>query len=355
MLTFQFLPAKHGDCFLVRWGKPERVMLVDGGPDQIFEKVLRPHLMLLPTQPGKVPTVDVLCLSHVDEDHVIGVMLLLKELARAKRDQLPLPINVRRVWFNSVDDLVDKVQPGLATSVRALAKSAPANSATGASYAQGGDVRSSVAALSLAGNPPFGGSLVAGATCKLDDLDVTVVGPTKQGLANLAKKWQAAVKTNNAQAVTASYKDYSVPNLSSIALHIRHLGRTALLTGDARGDHLIEGLEATKLLVTGANMKVDVFKLPHHGSNQNSPPSLFDRVRADHYVISADGIKHKHPSPETLNWLVESRTKDEIYTIHLTNAIPVAQARLEELRAGRKFNVAVGAPLVEIALPAINK
>src|SRR4249919_4382176 len=40
MLAFEFLPARHGDCFLVRWGDPERIMVVDGGPDEVYERVL---------------------------------------------------------------------------------------------------------------------------------------------------------------------------------------------------------------------------------------------------------------------------------------------------------------------------
>lgn len=349
MLRFQFLPAHHGDCFLVRWGNPERVMLVDGGPDQVYETVLRPYLKSLPNQ-----TVDVLCLSHVDEDHVVGVMQLLRELARAKRDQLALPINVRRVWFNSVDDLVDKVQPGLATSARALVKSAPASTAMPASYAQGSEVRSSIAALGLGGNAPFNGPLITGSKHTLDKLDVTVVAPTNAALDKLVKRWQAAVQAKSAKVLAAAYKDRKVPNLSSIALYLHHAGRTALLTGDARGDHLISGLEATGLLAAGARMHVDVFKLPHHGSKSNAQPSLFDRIRADHYVICADGIRHKHPSTETLNWMVASRDKNDRYTVHLTQAIPAAQGILEKLRGGRKFTIEIGAPRIEIALPAIH-
>ena len=328
MLTFQFLPAHHGDCFLLRWGNPERVMMVDGGPDQVYEKVLRPYLMSLPHQPGIAPTVDVLCLSHVDEDHVVGVMQLLKELVRAKRDHLPLPVAVRRIWFNSVDDLVDTAQPGLATSARALLKAAPAGTAIPASYGQGRDVRSSVAALTLDGNAPFGGYLLAGSKCKLHDLDVTVVGPTAAAVTRLVEKWQAAVIKNNAKALGASYTDRSVPNLSSIALHVHHAGRTALLTGDARGDHLIKGLEATGLLEAGKTMHVDVFKLPHHGSKNNAQRSLFDRIRADHYVICANGIKHKHPSTETLNWMVASRDKDDRIQSTLPMRYPRPKPRL---------------------------
>ncbi len=353
MLAFEFLPAHHGDCFLVSWGAPVRVMVVDGGPDGVYEEVLRPRLMALPHPQGRAPSVDVLCLSHVDDDHVVGVVRLLRELVRARRDQLPLPVDVRRVWFNSVDDLIDGVEPGLAASVRALVQAAPPDAAVSASYGQGRDVRDSVAALALDGNAPFGGSLTVGSVAQLYDLDVTVVAPNTAALVTLVDKWRASVKTKDTKAVAAAYRDRAVPNLSSISLHLRHGGRTALLTGDARGDHLLAGLEAAGLLAPGGTIHVDVFKLPHHGSENNAEPSLFERVRADHYVVSADGIKHAHPSKATLEWLVKSRALDERYTIHLTNHIPAAEATLNQLTAGRKFTVAVGTPRVEITLADI--
>jgi len=94
----------------------------------------------------------------------------------------------------------------------------------------------------------------------------------------------------------------------------------------------------------------DTGRLPHHGSENNAELSLFKWIRADHYVVSADGIKHAHPSEATLEWLVATRGADEHYTIHLTNAIPAAQTKLQKLAAGRSFEVSVGAPKVAIAL-----
>src|SRR5258708_2405507 len=129
MLVLEFLPARHGDCALIRWGMPERVMVVDGGPNGVYEETLGPRLMALPHPQTPTPVVDVLCVSHVDDDHIAGVIRLLQDLARAKQDQLPPPLVLRTVWFNSVDDLIDGVQPGLAASVRALIGAAPPNAA----------------------------------------------------------------------------------------------------------------------------------------------------------------------------------------------------------------------------------
>src|SRR5262252_3492897 len=47
------------------------------------------------------------------------------------------------------------------------------------------------------------------------------------------------------------YSDKSVPNLSSIVCLIEKNGKRVLLTGDARGDKIREGLDNAGLLVDG--------------------------------------------------------------------------------------------------------
>ena len=350
MLKLEFLPARHGDSLLVRWGAPEHIMLVDGGPDQVYEKVLKPYLLALPRPPGIVPTIDALCITHVDEDHIVGIQQLLTETARAKKDQLPLPFDIRRIWFNSVDELLDSIQPGLAAAGEAVVAASRGGGSVAASYAQGRDVRSHIAFLNLTGNSPFGAVVTAGMRSEIEELEVAVVGPTATAIGALVKKWRASVKTKKPDAIGAAFSDRSVPNLSSIAFYLRHRGRDALLTGDARGDHLLSGLELGGLLAPGGFMHVDVFKLPHHGSENNADVSLFQRIRADHYVICADGIKHNHPSVATLEWLVGSRAAEDRYTVHLTHENAPAREKLEALRVGRSFAVAGAAPIVAISL-----
>jgi beta-lactamase superfamily II metal-dependent hydrolase len=149
--------------------------------------------------------------------------------------------------------------------------------------------------------------------------------------------------------------DRSIPNLSSIVLLVGHHGRTALLTGDARGDHVLAGLTDCGLLTDHSPLFVDLLELPHHGSENNVERSFFERVRADHYVVSADGIKHHHPSEQTLRWLVESRGRDDAFSVHRTNRMDFAVAALEDLRHGRSFEISArpaGEPSLGIDLGA---
>jgi len=49
----------------------------------------------------------------------------------------------------------------------------------------------------------------------------------------------------------AAYVDKSVPNLSSLVVLAKAGGKTMLLTGDARGDKILEGLELVGALKKG--------------------------------------------------------------------------------------------------------
>ena len=108
-------------------------------------------------------------------------------------------------------------------------------------------------------------------------LNFTVVGPMKDDVEALHKKHEKWLKDLEKKGKTppeqalAAYVDPSVPNLSSLVLLAEADGKTMLLTGDARGDKILEGLELTGLLEQGddSTLHVDLLKVPHHGSANN--------------------------------------------------------------------------------------
>jgi hypothetical protein len=149
-------------------------------------------------------------------------------------------------------------------------------------------------------------------------LTFTVLSPTMERLEALQKEWEKVIKTLPAArtAEIAAFVDRSATNLSSIVVLAECGGRRMLLTGDARGDHILEGLDRAGLMTDG-KIHVDLFKLPHHGSNRNSAPEFFQRITADYYVISADG-ENENPDAEIFEWISKARGADK-YTIYLTN------------------------------------
>ena len=131
--------------------------------------------------------------------------------------------------------------------------------------------------------------------------------------------------------ITASSKemDDSVTNLSTLAFLMTHPSGTALFSGDALEDDLLDGLEQIGFFDIppgGSPPRVDVLKLPHHGSNSaanedklaNGISGLIERVPAAHYIVSADG-QNTNPSHSTLDRIVQANL-DTPCTVWLPSA-----------------------------------
>ena len=93
-----------------------------------------------------------------------------------------------------------------------------------------------------------------------------------------------------------------------------------LLTGDARGDVLLESLELAGLMSHG-RCHVDLLKVQHHCSSHSTTQDFFERVTADRYVISGNG-KHDIPHAAALGWLSAARTRQP-YDVYLTNRVGI--------------------------------
>lgn len=325
--ALEALQAHHGDSLLLHWGTvaAPRVMLVDGGPSPTYADTLRDRLLTLAAErSGGALDIDLLMVSHIDEDHIQGVQSLLRDLARGNLSD----VQVRRLWFNSFDDLTDLDAGFVSLSDRRPSPAqlrrrlGPGSAPIALSVPQGRSVTKLAGELGLNGNPPFNGLVMRRRTPRkvaFDQLRVTVIAPDKTRIDALRAQWAAAASDGAALA----YVDDSVPNLSSIVVIAEAAEKTMLLTGDARGDDILAGLRTAGLLRHGP-ARFDLLKLPHHGSDRNVETEFFRQVVADHYVISGDG-SNNNPELSTLQMLTEARA-GAAFTIHFTNR----EARLEQ-------------------------
>lgn len=342
--------ARKGDCLLLHFGTPAEpgLIVIDGGPSAVYKPHLRPRLIQLRAarDNGDEPlSIDLVMVSHVDDDHIQGILDMTKELVEA-----PLPFaRVTELWHNTFDTLIGNDPAELTAGVHAFgvasvaAGSMPEELAesfqevsereiaiTGAkvlaSIAQGHQLRLDADKLNIGCNVGFEAELVMAASEPValagsDVLTMHVVGPRKDELNALQKKhddWLKALKKAGKKPpqALAAYLDESVQNLSSIVGLVECKGKTILLTGDARGDNILAGLEAHGLLNPGETLNVDVLKVPHHGSANNLDDDFFERIIADHYVFSGNG-EHGNPERESIEMLLNARA-EEPFTIHLT-------------------------------------
>ena len=297
-----------------------------------------------------------LMVSHLDDDHINGVLGMLNELDDLRAAKKTQPYNVLTLWHNSFDDILGNDSDVLTANLQTAAAAASNDTAIPAglpihsdaalvlaSVGQGRELRARAKALAIDVNEGFG-DLVGvpvgqkGKTLEIDKgVSFTVIGPSKQRVDELREEWDKQIKKMGV-AKQAAFVDDSVFNLASIIVVAKAGKKTMLLTGDARGDDILEGLTDAKLLKNGKS-HFDLLKVPHHGSDRNVSTEFFQQVTADDYVISGNG-QHGNPEIAMLKMLSEAREGDDDFTVHLTNTEPrLTKFFAREKKDGRKYTV----------------
>ena len=338
MFSIRVLQADYGDCLILEYsdGGATRYALIDGGPDATYNYSLRSELERISNTGG---TLDFVAISHVDEDHITGVLELFAELeAQHAENQNPL-IGVEGIWHNSFGQTIDSNGGTIRSRFNAVMSNAVGASAMFHSTAalqgigQGNQLRIKAQQLGIHINADFPDDLIITDTAPVwqrANLTIRFVGPSRKNLDQLRQEWEDWLDRNEAAIASGDLRvlansDRSIPNLSSLMWLAEADGRTALFTGDGRSDHLLDGLANAGLLDAQGKMHVDVFKVPHHGSDRNGTKTFFRKVTAEIYVISANG-NPDNPDLSTLIWIVEA-AKDQGRSIQLlfTNETPSVQ------------------------------
>jgi hypothetical protein len=370
MLVLEALRARFGDALVLHSGtkaKPQ-LTVIDGGPPGVYGDALRPRLEALREERGlgaATPLdVDLMMVSHIDDDHVSGLLELVQKLNDRRESGQPLPWKIRRFWHNSFDDILDNDDLQVAGGGSALSAAslgdflAPEGSAILASVKQGRELAKLLDALTLGGNPPFKGLVLTDGKAKamtVGDLKITVIAPRRSW--RTAEVEQEIKPLLKAEPRAAGRRwppvDKSVQPVEHRGPR-RVRGKRILLTRTARRPPRGSGGGRKR---RGRKLRLDVLKLPHHGSERNVAPDYFETIVAKHYVVSADG-KFDNPDVGTLKMISAARPDDD-FTIHLTYPLDkfnvpkigqqVAKFFAAEKKAGRAYKVVTRAP-EELAL-----
>jgi len=306
-------PAGCGECLLLEYtgndGAKHRI-LVDGGLGSAFDAGV--GTVLAPG--GAVKRVDIAVITHVDGDHLEGVLRALED-KRLEADDF---------WFNGRGQIADLGSDHGARSVQqgdALSKLIP------------DDRRNLVVegrALRAPDSRPLRIPLPGGATAVL-------LSPSEKRLQALLKKWPRsrgeagsidelvnALRDEAVRGPGEFGKDGSIANGSSIAFLFEHDGTSILFTADALASEL-EGSIRSLLAERGqAKLKVQLFKLPHHGSRQNITDQLLDLIEPELILVCTDGSHFSHPDEDALE---KVRSTYPNVPIHFTDSTDLIRKR----------------------------
>jgi beta-lactamase superfamily II metal-dependent hydrolase len=263
-MKVEIFPSASGDCLLVT-SSDDRRLLADAGLPKAYDDFIAAPLAKLRTA-GK--TIDVAYVSHIDQDHIGGMLrLLTHEVAwrafdhsqahggRLGRPKMPRPPAIGQLWHNAfLEDIERTQQVDLGT---ALASSAGVLSGLNAA-ALGGREAQLIASetrmlalsvgeaievnwrvgpdqLNIPLNPDFGGKLMTarpGTPITLGSLTITVLGPTAKQLRELRTEWIAWLtksKKRIEELRKAHQRDADAIGSSATALDLASLSRDIAL------------------------------------------------------------------------------------------------------------------------------
>jgi beta-lactamase superfamily II metal-dependent hydrolase len=217
--------SDKGDCLLLETKDQKNRMLIDGGMSRAYSEHVAPALGALRKAKKKL---DVVYLSHIDQDHISGVLQMLDDEAawRVHDHQLahgnpthkppkaPRPPEVGRIFHNSFHDQVGKnsgpIESMLAATAQILSgsdhpwlrKVAQERSEIATSIPEAMRVSSRIKSgqLNIKLNPEYQGKLMVIKTgapaIKVGSIRLKLIGPFAQDLKNLRKEWNTWLDDN---------------------------------------------------------------------------------------------------------------------------------------------------------------
>lgn len=310
MFRIEMLPAGHGDCLWIEYGDPDQPsrILIDGGIVPTYEP-LRSRLLAMPKPERHF---ELLVITHVDGDHIEGILPLLYDKN--------IDVSARDIWFNGwrhlFKDTSDKLGPVQGEMLSALIRE-----------------------RHLAWNQAFASQSVFAPADRLPEvtlpggMNIILLSPDRTALARLRKSWQAEVKKakldpDDPQAALERYKgskkllpadilgeerpdpaelvkekprkDSSRANRSSIAFLAEYDNTRVLFGADAHPALLVDSLRRLLAQRGQARLKLDAFKVSHHGADGNLTPELLGLLDCRRYLISTNGDIFGHPHQQAV-------------------------------------------------------
>jgi len=324
-MKIKFLKAENGDSILINLkdidGIPRNI-LVDGGKEATyFSRKRRVGSLKKEIDNIKLrqEVIDLLILSHIDNDHIEGLLRWFELDKKA-------PEYINEVWFNSG---------------KAIAKylKQPENEDLNLYLADGSNVYTGVdegiefEEFLKKHELSRDGVIKKNAQWEGFGLTIKVLTPTHEQLEELLelyheetadpiytgkreKDWAKNIKDIISEENLPSFRfkqDRSEKNGSSITSLITYKNKKFLLMADSHPKAVCKSLE--DLGYSKINpVKVEFMQVSHHGSKANNNKELFDLIETDNYIISTNSSGHGHPHKKTISRIIAKNPNASIYT-----------------------------------------
>lgn len=320
-MEFKLLRANNGDAIHLRT-KDEKGrfcnILIDGGTGDTYSyknkkgKTEYGDLkQLIEYIKSQNESIDLLILTHVDDDHIGGILKWFEQDTAAKN-------LVKMGWFNSGRLIFEHFQQiEIEENLLMIKKTSSSNT----SIAQGVTFED----LIEKNNIWHRQIIKSGDKFNLFGLNFTILSPSNDKLQSLLCKWEKECPISETSRTSDYFlslsdlinsdsfkEDDSIHNGSSIAFMVEKQDKRVLFLSDAHPQTIIDSLVGLDYSPENP-LKVDFVKLSHHGSKSNTCIELLNFIQSDNFLISSNGSKHKLPNKQCLARIIKNKEHTNLY------------------------------------------
>ena len=322
--------SNKGDCLLLS-SEDNKHMLIDGGMKKSYKKHVAPNL----NKVTKKKALDIVYLSHIDQDHINGILQLMDDLVawrvydyhekidennkRFKKPRLPRPPEVKAIWQNSFTDLIGEssrpIQEMLSSNMELISMDSGAigeevsghafeyqNIVYGVSDAVKLNNRVGAQQLNIPLNPEFKGKMMALGSRNIDlrlgEIRFSLLGPAKEDIKKLQKEWVDWLRENKKavrkirksakkdRKLFASEGDWVLSNMRSLASELGN--RKKVSPPNLASIMLLAEENGKSILLTGDGHHADILKglKAHNKLDENG------RIHASVLKVQHHGSEH---------------------------------------------------------------
>ncbi|NDP21452.1 MAG: hypothetical protein GZ091_10275 [Paludibacter sp.] len=297
--TLKILKAGNGDSLILRFlgnDNQYKNIIIDGGNKKSeYTSVLKCEVLKIK---ARKENIDLLILTHTDQDHVKGIQYLLNDADIDKS-------LIKCVWFNSFDN----------TSF---------HKSNDISYIESCDIQNKINEFDI----PRINDIVINEFKPVNFFGaiITLLSPVKEDLKKLILKNSTDICSEGKdydytieQLINKNSKifkdkiedlDTTIENRVSISMLVEVQEKSILFMGDANPD-IIQDSVKKLLAIRGIDkLKVNVIKLAHHASHRSLSLSLIDLIDSNNFIISTNGKKSNLPNKLTLAKILNRESKN---------------------------------------------
>lgn len=324
-MKIKFLQAFNGDSILISFKGKDHVnrnILIDGGTANTY-KYLDKNVNVIKSGDLKLTVkslreagekIDLLILTHVDDDHIGGILKWFSEDKTAKD-------LIGKVWFNSGRLIAEHFKAEeVKENLLELSEIDGINT---------GIIQGRIFEEYLEKHKIWDRRIIkSGQEISLFDVKFTILSPDDAQLKRLLGKWEkkspvlldtGTLRENDYhralnQLITDDVfnEDRAIHNGSSIAFILEYNSKRFLLLSDAYPSLVVSELHKRGYSKENP-LKVDLVKVSHHGSKANTTYELLDIIDCDKFVISSDGSVHNLPDKQCLARIINSKKNARLY------------------------------------------